>query len=368
MQKISNNNKSILKYILPSLGAIAITGMLIPTQKVAAADDAGKKMVVYTLDSNDPYASDTLKTKVIEKLAAEDSSINLDNVDIANSQIAVSGLNTDRAGIQAVTIKVGLALVDDASKTLGYSVTETAAINVVKTSVPVLKLKKTSVVVNNGDAWNPSSYISTISDDSGALPVLKEVDNVDMSTDGDYFASYTVVNSDGYSTSAVLNVKVKTPQEVLDAKAAEEAKSAAEKQAEEEKKAQEAALLAAYSSGSGSKVYGVSGSNPYYGGWSNCTAGAWEAVYENLGVSLPNFGNAGEWLYSASADGYATGGAAKAGSVVVYSHRVAYVDQVSADGSAVHIIEGNYNGHYNERWVSPSGEGTQATLGYIYVK
>lgn len=370
MQKNLNHNKSPMRYVLPVIGAAAITGMLIPTQKVAAADDAGKKMAVYSLNSSDPYSTDTLKTLVIEKLAEQDSNIILNNIDIANSQMAVSGLNMNKPGIQSVTIKIGLTQYDDSAKSLGYSITETAAINVVKTSTPTLKLKKVSVVVNNGDAWNPSSYISSISDDSGALPVLKEVDNVNMNVDGDYYASYTAVNAEGYSTTAVLNVTVKTPQEVLDARAAaEEAEAAAKKEAEE-KKAKEAAALAAAqtTTTSSGKVYGVSGSNPYSGGWSNCTAGAWEAVYENLGVSLPNFGDAGSWLYSASSDGYSTGGSPAVGSVAVYSHHVAYVDQVSADGSAVHIIEGNYNGHYNERWVSASGDGFQANIGYIYVK
>jgi len=375
MQKLPYNKKSPFRYILPVLGAAAITGMLIPSQKVAAADDAGKKMAVYRLNSNDPYASDSLKTKVITKLAEEDSTISLDTIDIANSQMSVSGLNVSKPGIQAVTIKIGLTELGGTTSSVGYSITETAAINVVKTSTPTLKLKKFSVVVNNGDTWNPSAYIASVSDDSGALPVLKEVDNVNMSVDGDYFASYTAVNAEGVSTTAVLNVTVKTPQEVLDAKAAAAtaAEEAAAQKAAEEKKAKEEAAAAALAAAQNSssitgKLYGVSGLNPYSGGWSNCTAGAWEAVYENLGVSLPNFGDAGGWLYSASSDGYATGSSPAVGSVAVYSHHVAYVDAVSADGSAVHIIEGNYAGHYNERWVSASGDGFQANIGYIYVK
>lgn len=372
MQK--KTNKNFTRYILPFLGAIAITGMLIPTQKVAAANDAGKKMAVYSLDSNDPYATDTLKSLVINNLAEQDSNVILGNIDISNSQMAVSGLNLNNPGIQAVTIKISLAQNDDSTKALGYSVTETAAINVIKSSTPTLKLKKQSVVVNNGDTWNPSSYIATVSDSSGALPVLKEVDNVNMNVDGDYYASYTAINNEGYSITAVLNVTVKTPQEVIEARAAEaaaeEQQAEADKKAAEEKARQEAAILAAQNgtTSSSGKVYGMSGLNPYYGGWGNCTAGAWEAVYENLGVSLPNFGNAGEWVYRAQANGYATGSTPTVGSVAVYTNHVAYVDQVSADGSAVHIIEGNYNGHYNERWVSVSGDGFQANIGYIYVQ
>lgn len=246
MEKIKETGKRISKYILPCLGAAAVTGMLYPSQKVAAANDT-KKMAVYTINSNDPYASDTLKTKVIMQMAQDNNKIDLKKIDLAQSQVTVSGLNVNRPGIQAVTIKVGLVDLDGNTKSLGYSMTETAAVNIYKSVAPTLKLKKTSIVVNNGDAWNPSSYISSISDDSGTLPVLKEVDNVDMSTDGNYYASYTAVDSEGNSTSAILNVIVKTPQEVLDARAQEAAQAEADAlaQVEAERQEQEAAAARA---------------------------------------------------------------------------------------------------------------------------
>lgn len=355
------------------LGALTITGMMIPSQKVAAAHDVGKTMAVYSLDSNDPYASDTLKTKVILQLAKTNDKIDLDKVDMDNSQVSVSGLNMNQPGIQAVTIKAGLVYTGEDTKAFGYSVTQTAAINVVKTYNPILKLKKSSVIVNNGDAWNPSSYISTISDNSNSLPVLKEVDNVDMTTDGNYYASYTAINAEGYSTSAVLNVIVKTPQEVLDARAqadAAAAEAAAKAEAEAKAKAEAAAqqtTSATFSTGNGAKIFG-SGANPYSGGVTNCTATAWALVYSELGVALPNFGNAWNWISSANADGYATGAAPKAGAVAVYTHHVAYVASVSADGSSVYIKEGNYNGGYNERWTAATNEGEQTLIGYIYVQ
>ena len=108
------------------------------------------------------------------------------------------------------------------------------------------------------------------------------------------------------------------------------------------------------------------GNNPYGGGWSNCTFGAWQAAHDRSGVNLPNWGNAGSWIANARRTGYATGSTPRVGSVVVYSHHVAYVTEVS--GNRIHIVEGNFNGHYNERWVSRYGTGTQSLRGYIYLK
>ena len=53
------------------------------------------------------------------------------------------------------------------------------------------------------------------------------------------------------------------------------------------------------------------------------------------------------------------------GSIAVYSNHVAYVAAV--DGNMVYIKEGGYDGHYMERWVSATSEGTQSLQGYIYL-
>jgi surface antigen len=59
------------------------------------------------------------------------------------------------------------------------------------------------------------------------------------------------------------------------------------------------------------------------------------------------WGNANQWLYSAQAEGYATGGAPRAGAIGVssegYYGHVVYVESVNSDGS-VNISEMNYQG------------------------
>lgn len=108
--------------------------------------------------------------------------------------------------------------------------------------------------------------------------------------------------------------------------------------------------------------------NPYAGGWGNCTWSAWQLVYESTGIALPSWGNAGEWAYNAASDGWYVSSIPAVNTVIVWSHHVGYVTDISEDGSQVYVREGNYAGSYHEGW-SPAYEGRsgQNLIGYIYL-
>ena len=87
--------------------------------------------------------------------------------------------------------------------------------------------------------------------------------------------------------------------------------------------------------------YAVAASNPY-GQWQTiggittirCTYYAWQQAYDNLGVALPQWGNAINWYNNAKLDGYSTGTTPKAKSIAVWSTangygHVGYVVSVS---------------------------------------
>ena len=183
---------------------------------------------------------------VIQERAAFDGTYDLTNISIEKSVADIEGFNRSVTGIQTVTVKVTLASTGDieAQKTLGYSFIQKAVVNVVNSTAPVIRLKNSSVVVNNGDTFNASSYISYINDDSGILPVLTVEGTVDMNTDGDYPVTYTVVDTAGNKSTATMTVSVRTPQEVVDARiAAEEQRQREEAEraaAEEAARAQQA--------------------------------------------------------------------------------------------------------------------------------
>ncbi len=108
---------------------------------------------------------------------------------------------------------------------------------------------------------------------------------------------------------------------------------------------------------------GDSGGNPYYGGWSNCTWSAWQLVHDATGISLPRWGNAGQWLGNAASGGYSTGSSPRANSLIVWGWHVGYVTAV--DGDNVYVKEGNYLGSYREGWLASWRKGS--VIGYIYL-
>ncbi len=114
-----------------------------------------------------------------------------------------------------------------------------------------------------------------------------------------------------------------------------------------------------------------------------CTSYAWQQVYDNFGVALPNFGNAVNWYNRASESGYAVGTVAKANSVAVWSGdtygHVSYV--VSVNGNKMTVNEAgmtsngaayNGNGIFNGNVVNSivgqqKGNGSSKILiGFIY--
>lgn len=361
------------RLILPILLIGTVLKVTITTTGVSADDTLGSSVPVFELSTSDSNPITSLKNAVIMERASVDPNVDINDVDIARSTIDIDNFNFTKAGIQSVKVKVNLArkASEDVAyqDSVGYSFIEDAVIKVYADSAPKIALTSQSITVNNGDPFNPESFIIYATDDSGNLPALKIDSNVDMNVDGVYSVTYTAIDQIGNSASRSIEVTVKTPQEVLDAIAEEEARKQAEeeqKQSEEEERRrqeeeEQTRLNAEYSGGV--KLVG-NGVDPYAGGTSNCTDTAWLLAYE-AGHVLPNWGNAYAWLYNAQATGYATGYTPAIGSIAVYSNHVAYVAAV--DGNMVYIKEGGYDGHYMERWVSATSEGTQSLQGYIYL-
>ena len=361
------------RLILPILLIGTVLKVSITTTGVSADDTLGSSVRVFELSTSDSNPITSLKNAVIMERASVDPNVDINDVDIARSTIDIDNFNFTKAGIQSVKVKVNLArkASEDVAyqDSVGYSFIEDAVIKVYADSAPKIALTSQSITVNNGDPFNPESFIIYATDDSGNLPALKIDSNVDMNVDGVYSVTYTAIDQIGNSASRSIEVTVKTPQEVLDAIAEEEARKQAEeeqKQSEEEERRrqeeEEQTRLNAEDAG-GVKLVG-NGVDPYAGGTSNCTDTAWLLAYE-AGHVLPNWGNAYAWLYNAQATGYATGYTPAIGSIAVYSNHVAYVAAV--DGNMVYIKEGGYDGHYMERWVSATSEGTQSLQGYIYL-
>ena len=314
------------------------------------------------------------KNSIVVALAESDDRINVDDINLHYSSVSVEDASSMQKGIQRATIVANVvdgkenATVNTIKKS-GYIVIEQDCL------YPTLELRSSEITIANDGSkvFVPEQYITTINDTSGILPALVIDGTVDVNTDGDYTVVYKAINSLGNSVEKELTVHVKTPQWLIEQREAEErARIEAERKAEEERKAKEEAerqaqlqaQLNQQQTNTSNLGYYGGGANPYPGGWSNCTYGAWQALYNARGISLPNFGNAYQWGVQAAAMGYATGMEPAVGSIAVYTNHVAYVDAV--DGNMVHIVEGGYEGHYCERWVPKDTENFQALRCYIY--
>lgn len=355
-----------------ALLAISITNNL---QVFAENENSAKieenSIPVYKIKS----CAETAKNTLLQGIVTTDETIDANTVNADDSYVDISQVDVFNQGLQVVNLKATVATEDSKQE-----VNQTAVVVVSNNEYPTLKLKTEEITIPNDGAEHyflPETYISMIHDSAtNSLPNLtfEGAGSVDTKTDGYYTVKYKATNSLGFSTEKILTVHVETPQWVIEKQEAEAAE--AQRQAEEAEQAriqaekEEAERLQAEAQKqleeneaitSGLQYSG--GSNPYNGGWSNCTYGAWQALYNARGIALPGFGNASSWYSSAASAGYAVSSEPTAGGIAVYNGHVAYVDSVNGD--SVHIVEGGYSGHYNERWVSKYGTGTKSIIGYI---
>ena len=179
--------------------SILLLGMMNMNVFAEEAKDEVKEIEDYIEFSK----SEDILAQVKQYVAKEIKGINVDEVTIKYTPIT-------EEEIQSITIEV-YKNKDDLLPT--YK--KTIMVKFVQDK-PVLKLKKEEVVVNNGDTFNPSNYISFVGADNNLLPALEVKSNVNTAVDGTYSVAYKATDLKGNVTEKTLKVTVKTHQEVLE--------------------------------------------------------------------------------------------------------------------------------------------------------
>lgn len=107
--------------------------------------------------------------------------------------------------------------------------------------------------------------------------------------------------------------------------------------------------------------------NPYVGGDYNCTWTVWNAVSE-AGYHLPGWHNAGTWAMDAALQGYTVTDVPAKYAISVWSNHVAFVEDISEDGTQVFIEEGGASIGHKTWWIDASSDlYGMPFIGYIYL-
>ena len=235
--------KTTVKMLSIYIGVMAVLGL--PTKTYAESSKTPNAVI--NVSETGIVDQESLKKQFLNGDISKNNGDHLNNVDPDKSVALVFPKENGTAKISvypAVENKKGEVSLN-AKPIVGQ-----AFINTKKKTAPTLELKSDNVVINNGDTFNQEAFISQAETSDGKLPALEINGNVDTATDGNYAVTYKAIDTTGLTTQKTLQVTVKTPDEVIEArriaeeqaKAEEEARAKAEAEAKE---MQEAALQAA---------------------------------------------------------------------------------------------------------------------------
>ncbi len=227
--------------------AIGLTLLSIPVMPVNAAEITGinasaDDVRIYELDMNDQTPLETLKRQVIQDRSDYDAAVNLTTIDMDASTIYTNTFDRTQSGIQKVTIYISLAR--ENADSIGYDFIQNAAVKMVKPNGPQVILKSPSITIDLNSTFSYADNIGYVSNNGiSKLPVIKESDNVDTSTEGTYTCWMEFYDESGQKSEISYDVVVQKPVEVV---RAEEEAAEAQRQAEEAaRRAEEAAAAQA---------------------------------------------------------------------------------------------------------------------------
>lgn len=305
------NRKKYFRRLFSVTGVLLLISAVSPVKAEDTGTVATGDLKIFEISMNDQSPLDTLKSEVIDERATYDAAVNLSQVDYDASVITADSFDRTKSGLQSISITIVLNKKDQSSDTEGYTFSTNAAVRMVEPEGPQVLLKSDEVTIDLGSVFSYSDNIGYVSSKDGKLPVIKETDNVDVNTEGDYTCSLEFIDSSGKKSNVSYTVTVKKPVEVVRAEeeaakaaqaAAEEAARKAQEEAAQRAAAEQQQILAALQQSSSTGSYSGSssdivnyamqfvGCNYVYGGTSpsgfDCS-GFTQYVYAHFGISLP---------------------------------------------------------------------------------
>ncbi len=170
-----------------------------------------QEVLLVHLTTADLSPLETIKEEVIA-YRADQSLLDLSTVNIENSTIAIDQFEQGKTGIFKATANVTLASVEteegSSEITLAYSFSQPLYLTVETDGNPQILLSCDEVSIEEGETFDPASYISWLYDDGSMYPLISVDNPVDTSVPGEYTVTYTVSDFDGNKTAASMNVTV----------------------------------------------------------------------------------------------------------------------------------------------------------------
>lgn len=187
--------------------------MLFATIQPAHAEETNLPITILTVELDDIQAVDSIKSQLVDKKVDETMFPGMKaNIDIANSEIKLEGLDITKLGQQDVMVHMTMKVSSIKTELLFNNVIqEKIKVEVVDTTAPTIALRYDHIRLEYEEELDPYEWIDAITDNShqDMANISVDTSSLDISTPGEYEIYYSAEDVNGNVGYATLGVTVK---------------------------------------------------------------------------------------------------------------------------------------------------------------
>ena len=203
MEELMNIRKIIITLIL---SFTCFTSFTLFSQEVKA--DETNTTITYEIEVNSIVNNEEIKNYIINYLNENNTTIDINEVDIKNSNLIIDKIDTSTLGDHLVNASLSVIPLATSKTLIANTLCFKLNLKVIDSKSPVIKLSKDAVFLKIDEEFDPWTLLEYTYDNSNIYPTVNIINNTDTTIEGEYYFVVSSCDSSNNETKVTVPVYV----------------------------------------------------------------------------------------------------------------------------------------------------------------
>lgn len=202
-EELMNIRKIIITLIL---SFTCFTSFTLFSQEVKA--DETNTTITYEIEVNSIVNNEEIKNYIINYLNENNTTIDINEVDIKNSNLIIDKIDTSTLGDHLVNASLSVIPLATSKTLIANTLCFKLNLKVIDSKSPVIKLSKNAVFLKIDEEFDPWTLLEYTYDNSDIYPTVNIINNTDTTIEGEYYFVVSSCDSSNNETKVTVPVYV----------------------------------------------------------------------------------------------------------------------------------------------------------------